>query len=352
MIALLFQAPLFAGRCCCWRCSCCGTIGFAAVGTLFAAMLVRARTRDVMLPILLYPITIPVIIAGVRGTSALLASPPDEPMAMMWIGDPAVVRRRVRDAVALDVRAADDGVDDDGGHGHGWAGVTCSVACPAVVESCYEKALRSSHRSDRGAVRVRAGRHRQRAVRVDDAAGAEDLLLPRAGVDGDVSPAIAVCGVASAVYLFKDAPPPTGSRSSAAELTVLFGAIGLVTGPLWGRKAWGVWWQWDARLTMALLLELIFVAYLLVRKYGGPGSEKLAAAVGLFGMANVAVRLQVGEHLADDSSADHRGADAAARDARAVLVLLRRVHAAVRGPAEAADDPREAAGDARRPVSG
>jgi len=72
---------------------------------------------------------------------------------------------------------------------------------------------------------------------------------------------------------------------SAAELIVLFGAIGLVTGPLWGRKAWGVWWQWDARLTMALLLELVFVAYLLVRKYGGPGSDKLAAAVGLFGMA-------------------------------------------------------------------
>ena len=49
-----------------------GTIGFAAVGTLFAAMLVRARSRDVLLPILLYPITIPVIIAGVRGTAALL----------------------------------------------------------------------------------------------------------------------------------------------------------------------------------------------------------------------------------------------------------------------------------------
>jgi heme exporter protein C len=48
-----------------------------------------------------------------------------------------------------------------------------------------------------------------------------------------------------------------------------------------------VWWQWDARLTSALVLELIFVAYLLLRKYGGPGSEKLAAAVALFGMANV-----------------------------------------------------------------
>ena len=62
-----------------------GTIGYAAVGTLFAAMLIRARTRDVLLPILLYPVTIPVIIAGVRGTAALLESPADLPIANLWI---------------------------------------------------------------------------------------------------------------------------------------------------------------------------------------------------------------------------------------------------------------------------
>ena len=63
-----------------------GTTGFGAVGTLFAAMLVRARSRDVLLPILLYPITVPVIIAGVRGTAALMASPPDTASAIMWLG--------------------------------------------------------------------------------------------------------------------------------------------------------------------------------------------------------------------------------------------------------------------------
>lgn len=97
--------------------------------------------------------------------------------------------------------------------------------------------------------------------------------------------AIAVCGIASAVHLFKNRPAADRLAVSAAELAVLFGAMGLVTGPLWGRKAWGVWWQWDARLTMALLLELVFVSYLLARKYGGPGSDKLAATVGLFGLA-------------------------------------------------------------------
>jgi heme exporter protein B len=86
LIAFLFQAALFSRPLLLLGILGGGTIGFAAVGTLFAAMLVRARSRDVLLPILLYPITIPVIIGGVRGTAALLASPVDEPSAVMWIG--------------------------------------------------------------------------------------------------------------------------------------------------------------------------------------------------------------------------------------------------------------------------
>ena len=97
--------------------------------------------------------------------------------------------------------------------------------------------------------------------------------------------AIFVCGFASAIYLFQNKPAADRYAASAAELAVLFGLMGLVTGPLWGRKAWGVWWEWDVRLTSALLLELVFVGILLVRKYGGPGAEKLAAATALFGFA-------------------------------------------------------------------
>jgi heme exporter protein B len=86
MIALLFQTPLFDRPLLLAGLLLAGTLGFASVGTLFAAMLVRSRAREVMLPILLYPVTIPVLIAGVRGTSALLQSEPSEPMAMMWLG--------------------------------------------------------------------------------------------------------------------------------------------------------------------------------------------------------------------------------------------------------------------------
>jgi heme exporter protein CcmB len=86
LVAILFHAPLFAQPVLLAALLAAGTTGFAAVGALFAAMLVRARSRDVMLPILLYPMTVPVMIAGVRGTAALLQSPADTPMAVMWIG--------------------------------------------------------------------------------------------------------------------------------------------------------------------------------------------------------------------------------------------------------------------------
>src|SRR5205085_956986 len=85
LIALMFQAQFFDHLLLLSLLLFAGTLGFTAVGTLFAAMLVRARSRDVLLPILLYPITIPVMIAGVRGTAGLLEATPDIAMARFWI---------------------------------------------------------------------------------------------------------------------------------------------------------------------------------------------------------------------------------------------------------------------------
>lgn len=96
-----------------------------------------------------------------------------------------------------------------------------------------------------------------------------------------------VCGIASVVFLVTRRRSADAVAVAAAELAVVFGLIGLITGPLWARRAWGVWWQWDAKLTTALVLWLIFVSYLLLRRYGGPGSERLAGGLALFGMANV-----------------------------------------------------------------
>ena len=95
-----------------------------------------------------------------------------------------------------------------------------------------------------------------------------------------------VCGVASARYLMTRDKRHDHTAVAAAELSLIFGAIVLVTGPLWARKAWGVYWDWDVRLTSTLILWMIFAAYLLLRRFGGPGSDRLAAGVAIFGAAN------------------------------------------------------------------
>jgi heme exporter protein C len=96
-----------------------------------------------------------------------------------------------------------------------------------------------------------------------------------------------VCGVASAIYLWKKSPAADRVAMASAELTALFGLIVIVTGPLWAKKAWGIWWDWEPRLTMSFVGWLISVSYLFVRKYAGPGSDKLGAALAVFGSVNV-----------------------------------------------------------------
>lgn len=96
------------------------------------------------------------------------------------------------------------------------------------------------------------------------------------------------CGSASAIFLLGGRRPSVDRVAlAAAELAIVFGLITLITGPLWGRKAWGVWWVWDVRLTSTLVMWLLSWSFVLLRRFGGPGSEVLSAGVGLFGMALV-----------------------------------------------------------------
>ncbi len=77
---------------------------------------------------------------------------------------------------------------------------------------------------------------------------------------------------------------------AGAEVGVVFCSIVLITGPLWGRRAWGMWWTWDARLTTTLVLWLIYVSYLLLRRFAaGPQMQTLAAVLGIFGALDVPI---------------------------------------------------------------
>lgn len=85
LVALMFGARLFQHPVMLLGLLAAGSLGYAAVGTLFAAMLARSRSRGALLPVLLYPITVPVIIGGVRGTAALLQPEADLVMARAWL---------------------------------------------------------------------------------------------------------------------------------------------------------------------------------------------------------------------------------------------------------------------------
>lgn len=77
---------------------------------------------------------------------------------------------------------------------------------------------------------------------------------------------------------------------SGAEIGVMFTTVVLITGPIWARPVWGTWWQWDARLTSALVMWLTYVGYLLLRGLSEPErAGRAAAIVGIVGFVNVPI---------------------------------------------------------------
>jgi heme exporter protein C len=75
-----------------------------------------------------------------------------------------------------------------------------------------------------------------------------------------------------------------------AEIGVLYCTLGLVTGSLWGREEWGIWWTWDARLTTTLILALIYVSYLLVRRMTrGSTKATVSAVLAVFGFLDIPI---------------------------------------------------------------
>lgn len=99
------------------------------------------------------------------------------------------------------------------------------------------------------------------------------------------------CFVGSIGYLLRRSAFWDALARAGAEVAVAFGAIVLVTGPLWAAKAWGYYWTWDPRLTTALLSVLIYVAYLVLRAFAGDGEgeKRFSAALGVLGAANLPI---------------------------------------------------------------
>ena len=102
--------------------------------------------------------------------------------------------------------------------------------------------------------------------------------------------------VASLFYLYWRTRDPLKALTAdavaiaSAEVTVVYATICLLTGMLWGRVAWGIWWTWDARLTSMLLLWLLYVSYLMLRKLSSTGqTHTLAAVLSVFAATDVPI---------------------------------------------------------------
>ena len=102
--------------------------------------------------------------------------------------------------------------------------------------------------------------------------------------------------IAALIYLGIRRKNPVGALKAdaialaAAEVTLVFVSIGLVTGMLWGRASWGIWWTWDERLTTYLLLWLLYVSYMLVRRFSSTGqTQTLAAVISIFAAIDVPI---------------------------------------------------------------
>jgi heme exporter protein C len=96
--------------------------------------------------------------------------------------------------------------------------------------------------------------------------------------------------IASIVYLVKRTRASDALALATAEVGLVFTSIVLLTGPIWAKPVWGIWWTWDARLTTTLVLWLIYVSYLLLRKFSEGGQTPVYAAVlAIFGFIDVPI---------------------------------------------------------------
>jgi len=97
--------------------------------------------------------------------------------------------------------------------------------------------------------------------------------------------------VMSVLYLIQREPRWDLVAVSSAELGVLFTAVTLVLGSLWGKPTWGVWWTWDPRLTTTAIMLVIYVGYLAVRSFADdPGKRaRWSAIVGIVGFVDVPI---------------------------------------------------------------
>ena len=238
-----------------------GTWALVVNGTFFAALSIRTRSREIMLPLILFPISIPALLAMVDATTMVLTGDgsPDFWLKMLLVYD-----------------------------------VVFTLVCLLLFESVLKRGMKSLSIGFIIFTLALLGFSTYQAL----------VVAPTEQTMGDVQrifyyhvPSAWVAGVcffvnflASIVYLWQRSLNADALAAASAEVGVVFCTIVLITGPIWARPVWGIWWTWDARLTTTLVLWLIYVSYLVLRRFAsGSQTQVLAAALGIFGFVDVPI---------------------------------------------------------------
>jgi hypothetical protein len=253
-----------------------GTFGFVTLGTFYAAMASRLRAREVLLPLLLFPMLVPLLVAAVQATGAILNG---DLMGQLgsWIRL-LIVFDVIFFLGTVRLRARDRGLRYDDAISTG----PRRDARPRWLPVRLVRGLFL-----RGAQAIGCCCSRSRTATW---APAEDHVRARAvgvGLDDRVLRALRR-EHAVPVEAASEARPGGGGRGRGRRVPH---GMTLALGSIWGRPTWGIWWTWDPRLTTTAILLLIYVGYLALRAFTEDEDRRArwSAAVGILGFLNVPI---------------------------------------------------------------
>ena len=227
------------------------TVGLACAGVLYGALSAGLRVRDTLLPLLVLPVLAPILLAGSKAWQAALERQRLVGDAMAQ--DPRALRGDLPRGGYRPLRAAPGGgmnrTRDPARAGRAGSTSSASSASSPWASRCGSACGSRRPTSCRGTW---------------PGCSTSTRPSPRWRCTGRAAwPPAAACSTCGRARARSSG---TASPRPAVEVGAVFSALTLVTGSLWGRPVWGVWWTWDARLTSTALLLLLEIGYLALRR--------------------------------------------------------------------------------------
>ncbi len=224
------------------------TVGVAATGTLYGVLAAGVRVRETLVPVLLLPVVAPVLLGATRAWEAAIDGIPSD--AWPWVALLGGVRAALHGDRDAGLRPAPGGSMNDG----------TRLLKPQLSKLLGWLALVS--------VIVLALFGLWGAPKDEVQGDAQRLMYLHVPAAWIAYLAFGITSLGSALWLWPRTRATVWDRiaGASAELGVIFTALTLILGSLWGRPVWGVWWAWDARLVTTAVLFFLYLGYLALRR--------------------------------------------------------------------------------------